>query len=281
MPYLIESMKGLGDSIYIRAFVKQIQDEVYLVTPWPELFEDLPNVKFVNPNTQLRTQAKNVASTSHKFVVPRVPTKKIKVQYTGQDFRSGSMIKGMQRCFGFPPGEFDLPMFESPVKAGKPIAVIRPATVRREWSNPARNPKPEYLAWVADQLKETHHVVSVADLQDGEEWILGPEPFAHEKFHQGELDVRGLLGLVAHADLCVGGVGWLLPACVAYFRPLFCILGGQGGHNGPDKVASSDMDLSKIWFAKPDNFCQCTNMQHSCNKEISTLERQWTAFLKD
>ncbi len=281
MIYFVDSMKGLGDSIYIRAFVKKLQGEVYLKTPWPELYDDLPNIKFVRSDTTLRTQAKNVNKQNREFFTPPGNAKLIRVQYTAQDFRSGSMIDGLRRCFGVDPAEFDLPVFDSPVKSDKPIAVIRPCTVRAEWKNPARNPRPEYIEWVSEQLKNSHHIVSVADLEDGHEWLQGKEPFSHQNFHSGELDIRGLLGVVAHSSILCGGVGWLLPAAVAYNRPLFCILGGQGGHNAPEKVTTRDMDLSRIWFAKPDNYCKCTNMQHSCTKEITTLEEQWALFLKD
>ena len=44
---IVRGMKGLGDNIYQRAFVKRLPGPVYLETPWPELYEDLPGVKFV------------------------------------------------------------------------------------------------------------------------------------------------------------------------------------------------------------------------------------------
>ncbi|MGV2896737.1 hypothetical protein ACNPPY_13175, partial [Achromobacter sp. AGC78] len=58
---IVRGMKGLGDNIYKRAFVKKLQGPVYLETPWPELYEDLPDVKFVRSETPLRTQSKNMA----------------------------------------------------------------------------------------------------------------------------------------------------------------------------------------------------------------------------
>src|SRR5215467_8128712 len=60
-PLLIQGQWGLGDNIYARPFVKKLCEhrEVYLDTPWPEIYEDLP-VKFILKPRRLRTQMKNV-----------------------------------------------------------------------------------------------------------------------------------------------------------------------------------------------------------------------------
>lgn len=55
------------------------------------------------------------------------------------------------------------------MQVDKPVAVIRPATVRKEWANPARNPDPKYLADAARELRKHFYVVSLADLEEGEE----------------------------------------------------------------------------------------------------------------
>ena len=63
----IRGMAGLGDNIFQRAFIKSLvkSQEVLLETPWPELYQDLPNIKFIKPNTRLRTQAKNLRNTDN------------------------------------------------------------------------------------------------------------------------------------------------------------------------------------------------------------------------
>lgn len=277
--FYVEGMHGLGDNIYSRAFIKALPGDVYLSTPWPQLFSDLPNVKPVACNSRLRTQAKNLKRQESTEFSPPHNAKHLKIQYTAQDFASGGLLNGMQRCFGVDPAAFDLPEFPCPISVDKPIALIRPVTIRNEWKNTARNPNPEYIEWVAEQLKYTHHVVSVADIEAGKEWIEGDEPFAHQKFHKGELGLVDLLGLVRHADIICGGVGWIVPASIAYGKRLFCVLGGHGGHNAPEKITHPSMDLSRMHFATPDNFCKCTSMQHSCIKKISNLEQQWAQFL--
>ena len=116
-------------------------------------------------------------------------------------------------------------------------------TVRTEWRNEARNPRPEYIAAIAAELMDTHTVVAVADLAPGQEWIVGELPPAHHYFLFGELAVRELLALVRDADLVVGGVGWIVPAGLALKVKTFIVLGGHGGHNAPAKITDPRLDL--------------------------------------
>jgi hypothetical protein len=155
------------------------------------------------------------------------------------------------------------------VESDRPVAVIRPVTVRSEWKNEARNPKPEYVAAIAAELMDTHTVVVVADLEAGAEWLVGELPPAHHYFVRGELNVRELLALVRDADIVVGGVGWIVPAGLALHVDTFVVLGGHGGHNAPNKITDRRLDLSRIGFAYPEKFCKCTNMLHACEKTIS------------
>jgi hypothetical protein len=160
---------------------------------------------------------------------------------------------------------------------------VRPVTVRSEWKNEARNPRPEYVAEIAAELMATHTVVAVADLEAGQEWLVGELPPAHHYFVRGELKVRELLALVRAADVVVGGVGWIVPAGLALHVNTFVVLGGHGGHNAPNKITDPRLDLSRIGFAMPSRFCKCTNMLHACDKTISDpigqFQRWWSSSL--
>jgi hypothetical protein len=170
----------------------------------------------------------------------------------------------------FDPALFTLPdMGPAPIVSERPIAVVRPVTVRTEWRNEARNPLPEYVNAIAAELMATHTVVAVADLAPKEEWLLGPSPPAHWYFMAGEFSVRELLALVRDADVVVGGVGWIVPAGLALNVRTFVVLGGHGGHIAPMKITDPRLDLSRIGFAVPEDFCRCTNMLHHCNKRIA------------
>lgn len=278
----IHGMQGLGDNIFQRAFLKTMtaKQVVYLSTSWPELYQDL-NVRCVRAVTSLRTQSKNIDRQHvRRWAIPPSTRPQIQVRYGHDSLARGNIVQSMQECFGVPPGSWDLPAFPR-MERSRPIALVRPVTVRKEWTNTARNPLPEYVAAVADDLYKDYHVVSVADLSDAHEWVEGTPPPAHEYFHRGELDVSALLGLVQSAAVIVGGVGWIVPASIAARVPLFCILGGHGAHNAPEKITDPRMDLTHAHFARPDRFCGCSNMRHACDKRNSRLESQWRRFRSD
>ena len=272
---------GLGDNVYQRAFVKTMTTmyDVYLKTPFMEVYQDLP-VKFVKPVSHLRTQAKNIERAKVKYhdLPPNTPI--INPRYTGEQVTRMNMVDSLALSYHCKPSSFDLPKFTSKIKADKPICVVRPATIRKEWIAASRNPDPKYIHQVIEWLRDTHYIVSVADLQDGAEYALDPLPYADLTLHKGELDTKALLGLIRNADVVVGGVGFIVPVCIAYKVPLFCILGGNGGYNAPNKITHSSMDLSKVHFATPDSFCTCTSAQHNCDKRITDLKGQFDGFVQ-
>jgi hypothetical protein len=276
-------MWGLGDNIFSRPFVSAAAKkyDLYLETPWPELYADL-GIKFVRGNRQLRTQQKNMARQSADRWSRSLPARQFRVGYS--DLASSSIIRSMEQRWlalgiRFDPALFDLPdMGPSPIVSERPIAVVRPVTVRSEWRNEARNPLPEYINALAAQLMATHAVIVVADLVPGQEWLMGEMPPAHEHLISGELTVRELLALVRDADIVIGGVGWIVPAGLALKVRTFVVLGGQGGHNAPAKITDPRLDLSRIGFAMPEEFCRCTNMLHDCTKSIADPLEQFSRW---
>lgn len=267
---IIHSMKGLGDNIYQRAFLKNMPGPIYLDTPWPELVADLPHVHCVRPQTNLRTQAKNIARHSSWLMPPaKQPVRHIRYGTEG-------IIPGMIASFGLMPGEFDLPPLPPSPETGKYV-VVRPATVRSEWRADTRNPDPEYIAKASiEALVRGYRVISVADLVEGQEWLVGHRPKASVNYHQGELPVEQLLALVKGAAAVIGGIGWLVPAALSAKVPAWIICGGQGGYNAPELITPKGQ--GNITFAVPDNFCRCRLKQHNCDKRISDYDSklaQW------
>lgn len=266
---LIHGMRGLGDAIYGRAFVKRFTGDVYYDTPWPNLVADLPNVRCVKPQTTLRTQSKNITRHTEWFTPPpRIPARQIRYGAEG-------IIRGLTASFGVTPGEFDLPPLPaSPIDGS--YVVVRPATVREEWRADTRNPDPLYIAIAAQEAwRRGYKVVSVADLEDGKEWLVGEPPFADITFHKGELQVEQLLALIKGAAAVIGGIGWIVPACLAAKVPAWIICGGQGGFNAPELIC---LPGSTITFCVPDNFCRCRLKQHTCDKRISNYGPKLAAW---
>lgn len=266
---IIHGMKGLGDNIYQRAFIKQFPEGTWLETPWPELYQDLRGLHLIRPDTRLRTQLKNLERHPASRWERRPRGQVIQVAYG----REG-IFPGMTRCFRRPPGVMDLPDFGPSPIAG-PYVVVRPVTVRTEWRADARNPLPEYVAQAAAEMRRRgYRVVSVADLEDGKEWALEPLPPADHQFHAGELPVEQLMALVQGAAAVIGGIGWILPACIAARVPALIVCGGQGGFNAPELITSPGMDLSRIEFVVPDNFCRCIQKKHDCDKRIANYDQR-------
>jgi hypothetical protein len=271
-------MHGLGDCIMARPFIRAALKnyEIYLETPWPQLYADLP-VKFVRKSTIYRTQNKNLARTPPDiWTGPQGGTRRIYY-----DLSRGSTYRGIEECFNvaLEPALFDLPPLPPPpLVSDRPIAFVRPVTVRAEWANPARNPRPEYIAAIVAALRPHYHIVNVADVAAGAEWFVGEPPQADTNFIHGELAVMDALALLASSALIIGGVGWILPAAIAARRPAFIVLGGQGGHNDPSKITDPRLDLSRLGFARPEKFCPCTDMQHQCEKAIPDLMAQFSTW---
>ncbi len=260
---IISSMKGLGDNIYQRAFVREVSKPVWLDTPWPELYQDIEGVNFVKPVTRLRTQLKNIDRQRISWKIrPRGPITQIHYGDIG-------IMPGMQKAFRARAKVFDLPDYGPPVVSGQYV-VVRPGSIRSEWLAESRNCLPEYLCEAADIMRaKGYKIVSVADFETGKEWPVDPLPKADIMCHHGELTPTQLLSLVQHAAAVIGGVGWLVPAAIAYRVPAWIICGGWGHYNAPEKLTSPIMDLSNIHFAMPDNFCMCKSNNHQCDKRIT------------
>lgn len=270
---IIHGMKGLGDNIYQRAFIKALPKPVWLETPWPELYRDVPGIHFLRPDTKLRTQAKNLRR-QNAATWERAPRGRlVQVAYGRQ-----GIFPGMAGCFRSRATALDLPDFgPSPVEG--PYVLVRPVTVRAEWRADTRNPLPEYIAQAAAEMQRRgYRVVSVADLEPGKEWALDPLPPADIRFHAGELPVEQLLALLQGASAVIGGIGWIVPAAIAARAPAWIVCGGQGGFNHPELITHPSMDLSRITFAVPDNFCRCTQKQHACDKRIADYDARFAAW---
>lgn len=268
---IIDGMYGLGDTIYERCVVREIKERVYLRTSWPELFVDLDNIKCIRPRTNLRTQKKNiarqVANVWHD--APSLPAKKL--TYTAPALRQNTILSAMKKCVGVNQlNIFNMPNFPAP-NIPKPYVVARPNTYRSEWINYARPCDEQYIIEAANILQEQNsYVVSVADIDGKKEWCKSL-PQVNLEYNKGELDFVKLMGLIQHASLVVGSVGWIVPACIAFGVPLITLLGGQGGHNSPTKLISAPMNTDKVRFLEPDNYCMCTDVRHACDKTITNF----------
>ena len=268
---IVKSMRGLGDNIYQRAFVKGLPKPVYIDTPWPELYEDIPGVHFTKPETKLRTQAKNIKRQVRRWDSAPSHSQTRIIRYGAE-----GIVPGMTSAFRARPVGFDLPAPRHDVGWLGHYVVVRPVTLRTEWMADTRNPEPEYVAQAsAEAVRRGYTVVSVADLEHGKEFIVGTPPEAHHSYHAGELDVLQLMALIQGAAAVIGGIGWIVPAALAAECPAWIVCGGQGGFNAPELICPPG---STITFSVPDNFCRCKHRQHNCNKRIANHDADFTRW---
>lgn len=273
---IIESMQGLGDNIYQRAFLQNATSTVWLTTPWPEIYRDLPYVRPLFRRTTLRTQSKNQRRKPRPWAAPPgEPMPRRRARY-----QNGNVFDGLQASIGLPKGPMTLPSFDTAQLPGKPYAIVRPVTVRSEWRNESRNCDPAYVREASLQLKERGiSVISIADIAEGHEWAVGEMPYADVQFNHGELNVEQMLALVEHAWLVVGPVGWIVPACLAYKTHAMVICGGQGGFNHPEMLTDPDREVPQVRFAVPEPMCKCKEKTHACQKEIPHFGNRFKAYL--
>ncbi len=282
---VLDLMNGMGDVIYARPIIRRLKERyprIAVTASWPQLMADL-GVTCIRPQTNLRTQLKNVARASDTYQVLQYPNlqRRMRLAYSPQEIEKGtSILASLAQSAGLPTGPLDLslPTFDPPPVAGRYI-VVRPATERTEWLNAARNPDPNYLYQAAQWARGCGYtLVSVADLHPGKEWPLPPLPPADIVCHQGEFTVTQLVSLVRGAAGVITGVGWPIVMAQATLTPALVILGGNGLHNAPDRITDRRVPHNLV-FAKPDKYCMCKAMQHSCDKGIADLRTPFEEFM--
>jgi hypothetical protein len=280
-PLLATCMHGLGDAVYQRPFLRAQSEvrQVYASTPWPEIYSDLPNVHPVRVASRYRTQTKNLTRLA-AFPWEQPPRDCDRAQFTYSLQKPGTICQEIERHVGLAgrPFVFDLPDFGTPPLA-PPYAVIRPVSVRREWMNTARNPDPAYIAEAARLLRAAGYTVAcVADIAAAET-LVGEMPEADVYWTAGELEQPALFALIQHASVVVGGVGWIVPTCLAYRTPAVIVCGGLGQHNAPGRMIDPRMDGSRVRFLLPDPYCMCRAPRHECRKVIPDFAQRFEAAL--
>ncbi len=277
-PLRIMGMAGLGDTIYMRPLVLNqfdLYDQVFLHTPWPELYRDTDVQPLYYDNLALRCQVRSMDAYAGEWAeVPDVKARAVRWMLARPEL---NVATDLERSFA-PDGRYhmSLPSFREewplgPVRTGsaQPLAVIKPNTLRKEWLVPARNCGPSYMARAARHLMGAgYHVVTVASMEDGLEWLDGDPVPCHEDFTHGELTISELCALVESAALCVASPCFLLPLAMAYRTPFLGVLGGNLRHNAPEYVTDPRMSLDLVRWIWPAEPCYCPNRLHKCARNV-------------
>jgi len=279
-PVYVSGMQGLGDCIHERAVVRELLKagrSVWLETPWPCVFHDLP-VRLVEKPTSLRTQGKNARRERRAYTRERPPQSRdlLRVSYPPQTVRdAGSVLAAMSGVCGVPVGDFRLPIpdawrakaaaFLAKWRPTKPLMIFRPLGDRTEWGGcKARNPDHDHFADLFESVRDRFFVVAVADWEQGREWPVGRAYDADVRLLAGELDFETLAALADIAGLVFTSPGFAAVLAQAVGTPVAVVFGGY--ENGSS--FASGARFAPYLPIEPVKPCQCFAHHHNCEKRI-------------
>ncbi len=282
----ITGAHGLGDNLHQRACVKQLmlKHEVYLYTSWVSVYHDLiaDGLHVLNRPTSLRTQRKNAqreAALFEKSIPGGTLARIIELPYRPERVRAlGTVLAAMceaWRC-DYAKADFRMPVplewigrLESKLKCCellKPLLVYRPLTIRPEWRGAERrNPDFGAYAELFRTIRERFFVVSVADIENGKEWIVGSHPADIDaRFEKGELTFEELAALFSVAKMVFTSPGFPVVLAQAVSTPVFALFGGYEDH----RSFLGGARYSPYLGIDPINPCQCFSHGHHCKKQV-------------
>jgi hypothetical protein len=267
--------------------------DVSLETSWPAMYHDLiaDGLRVVRRPVALRTQTKNAVRESEaaKFV-SRHPFARagMRIAYGGGQVLqvpSKTVLEVMCNVTGtnYAEADYRLPvpdvwqtdLFKTlgalPMRSrAKPWMVYRPLVARPEWrGSMARNADPEAYAELFNSIRDEFFVVSVADLVEGQEWIVGPDAKADLSFHRGELVFETLAALFQQADLVFTSSGFPAILGPAVGTPTISIVGGYEDYRCHDSGAK----FAPYLAIGPRVGCSCwtSACRQVCDKQIDIV----------
>src|SRR3546814_9509704 len=113
-------------------------------------------------------------------------------------------------------------------------------------------------------IRNQFFVVSIADLQDGAEWIVGNRVNADIQMHRGELDFETIAALTKKAGLMFSSPGFAVILAQSVGTPRVCVFGGY--------EAGSSFSAGAQWAPhlaiEPVNACDCFLHNHRSEERI-------------
>lgn len=212
---VLRGMYGVGDCIHQRAVVRAAMEAgpVVLETFYRAMHHDLVEeglflklIGGIKPRIRERQPL--------RIDFPVRANMRIKITYDADLIhRHGSILAAQFASVGMKMP--DRPDFALPVKQewrdwareavgdthGKPIMAYRPIVLNNVWRAEARAPDPALYSALFRSIRDRYHVVSVANLGESGEQIVGEAQDADTNFNRGELDFETMAGLFAEASL--------------------------------------------------------------------------------
>ncbi|MER9937423.1 methyltransferase domain-containing protein [Mesorhizobium sp. M0088] len=277
------SMYGMGDCIVQRAVVRELMKtrSVELLTYYTAMYHDLIaeglKVTLVSGHLDPRIRDRGNGSGGK---AGRQHDRKIGYDHA-QTKKHGTILAAMFGSVGLKcPDRAD---FSLPVKpewreaarklvgdtGGKPIMVYRPIVLNGTWPCPSRAPDPVAYAALYRSIKDRFFTVSVCNLDQKGEHIVGEEQDVDLKLHHGEADFEALAGLFAEAALVFGNAGFTPILAQAVGTPNICVYGGNESFRFTNSVGAHLAPTLPIEPMKP---CECFDRHHQCDKTIDMVD---------
>jgi ADP-heptose:LPS heptosyltransferase len=276
---VFNGMQGMGDNLHQRAILRQLvaKNDVWLKTPWPQIYHDMPDLHLAPSRSRLRTQSGNEEHAAYLYDTETAPANArfIGCKYSPESVRRiGSVLGAMSESCKVPVGDFRMPVLDewraSAAKLlpkDRPTLAYRPLVARREWGgHTCRNPDADAYNRLLSAISGAFYVVSVADLKPREEWMVSLPIKADAEYHAGELDFETLAGLFSLASLVFSAPGFAVVLAQAVGTPAITVFGGY-----EDSRSFSAGSKFTPWLPiEPVNPCACWSHSHSCDKRIDT-----------
>jgi hypothetical protein len=267
--FVMQGMYGLGDNFYmipvVREAIKKWKNRAPLIlrTPWPQLWRSQfikEELLLAPTGTSLRTQLKN-EHASREYYDMSFSKAILKFDYCRFHGKGDSVWEGLQKSLNVKgPYHLSLKDHEWVDNMKTKTAIIRPCTLREEWSAPSRNCKPKYIQYAIDQLNEMgYNTIVIADIEKGKEKYEGGRPKrAHIYYEKGQLSLMDMMYLFSTCSIAVGPVGFIVPMSIAIGTPSVILHGGAGGWNAPNLIQAPGR--GKPIHVTPTNHCLCKNI---------------------
>lgn len=287
---LVQGMHGMGDCLHQRAILRQLMltYTVTLETSWASMYHDLieEGLIIVRRPVGLRTQTKNAIREARLFspVANEYPLS-IRTRYMAAEVQasaSKTVLEAMCKSadVDYASADYSLPVpdewfekvetiWRAAEESGKPVMIYRPLVSRPEWKGSAvRNADPDSYAALLASIRDEFYVISIADLEPGREWTVGPQPQADATFHEGELHFEMLAALFSLADLVFTSSGFPTVLAPAVSTPVVNIVGGYESC----VALSTAAKYAPYLGIEPAQPCSCMNsycrQQAHCDKTL-------------
>jgi hypothetical protein len=251
-PLVLNGMHGLGDNLHERAIVRELmrRNEVWLKTSWPQIFWDMERELHLLPlKSPIVWMAKNETRTAALYGRTQPPpgARTISNGYLSRMPKGvkdyGSVLGTMANVCGVPVvGDFRMPIApEWSAKADavldrlnptKRLMIYRPPVAISEANRVsaqakiARNPDLDAYHALVSAIRDRYFVISLADMTQVSERLIGPQIEADVEFHHGELDFETMAALTESADLVFTSPCFMTVLAQAVSAPMICVFGG-------------------------------------------------------